>query len=75
MIKKLDGWPDLLLSAYRGRKGAVTTLLQKNADPNVTDNLGRTALIVEVGFSQPCTRSLFSTKIHESFSEPMKKVD
>ena len=30
---------------------------------------------LEVGFSQLCTRSLFRTKIHESFSEPMNKVD
>ena len=36
---------DLLASAYRGRKGAVVTLLEKNGDPNETDNLGRTALI------------------------------
>ena len=30
---------------------------------------------LEVGFSQLCTRSLFRTKIHESFSYPMNKVD
>ena len=30
---------------------------------------------LEVGFSQLCTRSLFRTKIHESFSEPMDKID
>ena len=29
---------------------------------------------LEVGFSQLCTRSLFCTKIHESFSQPMNKV-
>ena len=30
---------------------------------------------LEVGFSQLCTRSLFRTKIHESFCELMNKVD
>ncbi len=43
--KKIEGWGDLLLAAYKGRKGTVETLLAKNADPNETDNLGRTALI------------------------------
>jgi len=43
--KKHEGWSDLLLAAYRGRKGAVSMLLGEKADPNETDNLGRTALI------------------------------
>ena len=43
--RKLEGWGDLLLAAYKGRKSAVVTLLEKKADPNETDNLGRTALI------------------------------
>ena len=41
--KKIEGWGNLLLAAYKGRKGTVETLLEKNADPNETDNLGRTA--------------------------------
>ena len=43
--RKLEGWGALLLAAYRGRNGEVVTLLEMNADPNETDNLGRTALI------------------------------
>jgi hypothetical protein len=42
---KLKGWGELVLAAYRGHVQEVETLLKQNADPNETDNLGRTALI------------------------------
>ena len=29
--RKLEGWGDLLLAAYKGRKSAVVTLLEKKA--------------------------------------------
>ena len=41
----LEGWGELMLASFRGHEEDVAALLDSQADPNETDNLGRTALI------------------------------